>query len=129
MLPPCLHAIPLPSLYSLSLWQVTFYLPLVWMPQSGLLLWGRFWRVLFLIHLSGPTSFFMASLLAEALFILLYSSILFHTHPCPAGAQKVVTSVHKYHQSVLVHCSDGWDRTPQVQQQGKLNSLTTPNTI
>jgi len=30
------------------------------------------------------------------------------------GAQRVAHSVHKRHQSVLVHCSDGWDRTPQI---------------
>lgn len=30
------------------------------------------------------------------------------------GAQAVVTHVTKKNMSVLVHCSDGWDRTPQV---------------
>jgi myotubularin-related protein 1/2 len=32
------------------------------------------------------------------------------------GANKIVSKVHQKRSSVLVHCSDGWDRTAQVCQ-------------
>lgn len=39
---------------------------------------------------------------------------LSHIKAILAGALKIVDKVETYKSSVLVHCSDGWDRTSQL---------------
>ncbi|XP_067949340.1 myotubularin-related protein 2-like [Watersipora subatra] len=39
---------------------------------------------------------------------------LLHIKAVLAGALSIVEKVDKHETSVLVHCSDGWDRTPQI---------------
>lgn len=36
------------------------------------------------------------------------------------AAVRVVEALHDEHRSVLVHCSDGWDRTTQIVSLAKL---------
>jgi len=42
-----------------------------------------------------------------------------------AGACRIVDKVENHKTSVLVHCSDGWDRTAQVKQKKKTILLKT----
>lgn len=42
------------------------------------------------------------------------SQWLHHVKAVLAGALKIVDKVENYKSSVLVHCSDGWDRTSQL---------------
>lgn len=39
---------------------------------------------------------------------------LHHVAGLMRSAIVVVNAIAKEHRSVLVHCSDGWDRTPQI---------------
>lgn len=40
-----------------------------------------------------------------------------------AGACRIVDKVENHKTSVLVHCSDGWDRTAQVKKKNRFNFI------